>query len=127
MTNGTCINGLEYLQKVTSALLAMYDPGTREHDWLSERVGKREAWRRQYTKFIVFTRARRREFQKCATKNSMSCDVPGRTHIRNKSSINSKVRSVCHVNLCTNMKWPGLCQRKRASCSIQNWNKSKIG
>ena len=43
MTNGKGMNCLKNFPKVTSALLAMFDPGSREHAWLSERIGKWEA------------------------------------------------------------------------------------
>ena len=40
MTNGKGMKCLQNFKKVTSAMLGMWGPGTREYVWLSERVGR---------------------------------------------------------------------------------------
>ena len=43
MTNGKGMTCLKNFPKVTLALLAMYEPGSREYVWLLEGIGKWKA------------------------------------------------------------------------------------
>ena len=82
MTNGKGMNCLQNFNKITKAMISMYDVNTQEHEWLKKRSPDWERLAKALFEVHCFFKSQKRETRKNATINCTHCGVDGRMCFR---------------------------------------------